>query len=117
MSDNKMRTARQMANKLFATEQAIDEAFRNAAELAAFMPVARLETNVSAAVGQEAIEQVVATMSMLSRARRRAISVHGSLAETQEKIGLRPHNFGGFVDKPSHAAIVKAVETAQRVAA
>jgi hypothetical protein len=68
------------------------------------MPIARQGTRVSAAVGQPAFEQVIATMSMLGEARRRIVEAHQSLAESGRQARIPERNFGGFVDKPHHHA-------------
>lgn len=99
MSD-KIEIARNVATRLLATEEAIDTAIACAAGLVGYMPVARQGTQVSAAVGQPAFEQVIATMSMLGEARRRIVEAHQSLAESGRQARVPAHNFGGFVDKP-----------------
>lgn len=99
MSD-KIEIARNVANRLLATEEAIDAAISCAAGLIGYMPEARQGTKVSAAVGQPAFEQVIATMSMLGEARRRIVEAHQSLAESGRQARVPVHNFGGFVDKP-----------------
>lgn len=99
MSD-KIDIARNVATHLLATEEAIDTAIACAAGLVGYMPTARQGTRVSAAVGQPAFEQVIATMSMLGEARRRIVEAHQSLAESGRQARVPAHNFGGFVDKP-----------------
>jgi len=100
MQNSNLNIARNVAKRLLEAEDAIDKAFACTAELAAFMPLARQDAKVSAECGQAAFEQITATMSMLSDARRRMIETHQALAETQQQAGLRERNFGGFVDKP-----------------
>jgi hypothetical protein len=97
--------ARNMATHLIATEEAIDTAIACAAGLVAYMPSARQSARVSAAVGQVAFEQVIATMSMLGEARRRIVEAHQSLAESGKQARIPIHNFGGFVDKPGYHAM------------
>jgi hypothetical protein len=99
MSD-KIEVARTVADHLFKTEEAIDQAIACAAGLAGYMPLARQQLQVSAAVGQPAMEQVVAAMAMLADARRMMVEAHQSLAETSRQARIPAHNFGGFVDKP-----------------
>ena len=97
--------ARNMASHLIATEEAIDTAIACAAGLVGYMPSARKDARVSAAVGQPAIEQAIATMAMLGEARRRIVEAHQSLAESSKQARIPAQNFGGFVDKPSHHAM------------
>jgi L-serine deaminase len=101
MSD-KLQIAQTVATHLFATEDAIDAAIKEAAGLAGYLPVARAEVGVSAAVGQPAIEQVIATMLKLSEARRSIVEAHQSLAESGKQGRVPVRNFGGFVDKPCY---------------
>jgi hypothetical protein len=102
MSDTNFQLARKIADRLLATEDAIDAAFREAADLASFMPVARQEARVSVGLGQDAIEQIVATMAMLGEARRNIGKTHAALSVVQRRIGLPETNFGGLIDKPRH---------------
>lgn len=103
MSD-RIEVARTVATHLLATEEAIDAAIACAARLVGYMPVARQQMRVSAAVGQPAFEQVIAAMSVLGEARRRIVEAHLSLAESGRQARIPERNFGGFVDKPCHLA-------------
>jgi hypothetical protein len=102
MSKTHLELARQVADRLLATEDAIDAAFREAADLASFMPVARNEARVSVGLGQDAIEQIVATLAMLGEARRNIGKTHAALSVVQRRIGLPETNFGGLIDKPRY---------------
>lgn len=102
--NDKMEVARTVATHLLATEEAIDAAISSAAGLVGYMPVARQQARVSAAVGQDAFEQVLAAMSVLGEARRRIVEAHQSLAESGRRARIPERNFGGFVDKPCHHA-------------
>ena len=101
---DRIEIARNMASHLIATEEAIDTAIACAAGLVGYMPSARKDACVSAAVGQPAFEQVIATMSMLGEARRRIVEAHQSLAESGRQARVPIQNFGGFVDKPGNHA-------------
>jgi hypothetical protein len=112
MSNATLTVARKVAARLLSTEDAIDTAIQEAAGLAGFMPVARQEARASVNVGQDAIEQILVTMTMLAEARRSIAKTHAALAEAQERVGLRERNFGGFVDKPRyHQAELTVVPT------
>jgi hypothetical protein len=110
MALSNIAVARQVAQRLLAAEEAIDAALRETAQLAHYMPIARQEASVSVAVGQKAIEEAIATLSSLGEARRKIILTHQALAGTQERIGLRERNYGGFVDKPRHRAELEVVQ-------
>jgi hypothetical protein len=105
MSTQNIMIARAIAERLLEAEQAVDAAFEKTASLAAFMPLARQQAQTSAALGQTAFERVSATMQVLSHARAELVQTHHALAEIQEKVGMRPRNFGGFIDKPDKASL------------
>jgi hypothetical protein len=100
MSNSNLVVARAIATRLLDAEVALDAAFQKTAELAAFMPLARQQSQTSAGLGQSAFERITATMQVLSGARGELVKTHIALAEIQKKVGMRPRNFGGFVDKP-----------------
>lgn len=110
MALSNIAVARQVAERLIAAEEAIDNALREAAQLAQYMPVARQEVGASVAVGQDAIEEALATLSSLGEARRNILLTHQALARTQARIGLRERNYGAFVDKPRHRAELGIVQ-------
>jgi len=119
MNRESFAVAQNMATKLFAAEEAIDDALNKAADLASFMPMARQEARVSAEVGQDAIESVLESMRMLSEARKHMILTHGALARTQSSARIASRNFGGFIDKPRYnaSAIGLAIVAADRAVA
>ena len=89
-----------LASKLFATERAVDEAICRMADLAGYMPVARVDANLSAVVGQEAISQAAETLSALVGARGQLVATHNRLAETRDQIGLQAMALGSGDMKP-----------------
>jgi hypothetical protein len=97
--NQRIEVAQNVASRLFAVEEAIDTALACAADLIGTMPHARQQIGVSASVGQPAIEQVIASMSMLAEARRQMVAAHQSLAESAIAARVAPRNFGGFIDK------------------
>ena len=80
--------AEQVAESLFAAEAAIDAALACTAKLAGQMPTVRGDANLSALIGQGAIEQAIEAMSALSHARGRIIATHKELSIAQGQIGL-----------------------------
>ncbi len=91
----------QVAERLFAAEKAIDEAVAAAAQLSATLPAARAEANLSALVGQEAMESAAESLSALIRARQQMVATHVRLDEAKTQIGLRTVAVGGGMIKPS----------------
>ena len=97
--NQRIETARAVAARLLATETAIDAALAEAAELAALLPRARQDVQVSVMVGQDALDQVLASLTTLAQARRQMAAAHQSLAEASRAARVPPMNFGGFIDK------------------
>ena len=58
MLNQRVSAAKKIASDLHLAEDAIDEAMIRIAQLAATLPTARRETNMSAIVGQEAIDWI-----------------------------------------------------------
>lgn len=100
MLKQRRNAAENLATRLFATEQAIDEAICKMAELTGYMPVARTHANLSAVVGQDAIKQAAETLSALVGARGQLVATHHRLAETRDKIGLQTTAVGSDGTKP-----------------
>lgn len=83
------QVAQAVAERLWATETAIDNALAEAAALAGFMPLARMDAKLAAEVGHQAIAFVAGAVNMLIEARARVIDAHSELADTQKKLGIQ----------------------------
>jgi hypothetical protein len=103
MSNAKLAAMR-VARQLHAAEAAVDEALKAAAALVAMLPDARQQANLSALIGQGALEQVIDSVGSLGAARGALVKAHKQLTITHEKIGLGEAAFGGWVDKPDYAS-------------
>lgn len=104
MLKTRRQAAIKVADRLFAVENAIDVAVRCAAELTAVMPEARTDANLSAVVGQEALDQAAQAFALLVQARRAMVETHHRLQETRVQIGLREVSVGDMSDKPPPSA-------------
>ncbi len=91
--------AQGVANKLFATEKAIDAAIAEAAGLLGGMSEARAELRVSAVVGDDATRKIAETISQLTEARRAIIEAHRELDVVKGQIGVSTKLIG-VIDKP-----------------
>ena len=100
MLKQRQNAAENLARRLFATEEAVDQAICKMADLAGYMPVARTNAHLSAVVGQDAISQAAETLSALIRARGQLIATHNRLAETRDQIGLQAMAMGSGDMKP-----------------
>jgi hypothetical protein len=87
-----------VANKLFATEDAIDTAMIEATKLLSGIVEARHEMRVSAVVVDEAIAKATAALSALSDAQQAVVGAHNELAEVKLRLGIRAKLLG-VVDK------------------
>ena len=79
MSDRN-ELGRQMAEKLYAAERALDAALAEIGDLAALMTRGRMDHGIAAVVGQEALEYVAKCGGTLTKARRALIEGHKQMA-------------------------------------
>ncbi|RYE55172.1 MAG: hypothetical protein EOP18_06290, partial [Rhizobiaceae bacterium] len=86
-------------------EDAIDEAMIRIAQLAATLPTARRDTNMSAIVGQEAMSKVANALAAAGEVRQLLTDAHRALTVTQKEVGLGTRMFGAGV-KPAAAKLV-----------
>lgn len=85
----KVFVAQKVANKLYATEAAVDGALKEAAELMTVMLTARQDIQVSTTFADESQVKLMAAMKALSDARSAMVAVHGELNEAQLRLGIR----------------------------
>ncbi len=81
--------AQRVANKLFATENAVDTAILEATQLLGGMIEARQQIGFSAVLGSEAAAKIGAALNALTEARAAVVEAHGELAETKLRLGVR----------------------------
>ena len=65
MLNQRLQAAREIAEQLIAAERAIDNAVAQVAALTACMPLARMEANIAAQVGHEALVRTAGSMTSL----------------------------------------------------
>lgn len=86
--------AQQVADQLFAVENAIDAALTCAGAFTAALPRARAEARLSATVGHAALDRTAASLAALLEARRCIVEAHGELDMLRGQIGLREVDIG-----------------------
>jgi hypothetical protein len=96
----KVFVAQRVATKLFATENAIDAAMVEAAELMADLLKARKDLGLSAVVGDRASAKLVEALSAMGEARTAMVEMHNELNDVKLRIGVRTKMIG-FEDKPA----------------
>ena len=105
--------AQRVANKLFATENAVDAALAEASELMADMLRARRDLGLSAVVGDAAASKLVEAIAALGEARTAMVAAHAELETTKLRIGIRTKmagyedKGGGWVASPSETVAKK----------
>lgn len=95
----KALVCQRVANRLFATEKAVDAAMAEAASLMTAIAEARADLGLSAIVADDATSKVAQAIATLAEARRAVVAAHGNLAETKLRIGVRT-KLVGVTDKP-----------------
>ncbi|HEX2560902.1 hypothetical protein [Phenylobacterium sp.] len=86
---DKVFVAQRVANKLFATEDKLDAALAEAAELMSEMLAARNELNFSRSVGDEALVKLLDAMKTMGEARSTMVAMHADLYEAKLRLGIR----------------------------
>lgn len=118
MRKQRQDAAEHLAERLFAAEQALDEAICKMGDLIGYMPIARTTARLSAVVGQGAISEAAEAMSAMVGARAHLVATHSRLADVRDQIGLREVAMGSTDMKPPALAtardanIVKMVDDA-----
>ncbi len=97
---DKALVAQRVANRLFATEKAVDAAMTEAASLMMSLVEARADLGLSAVVGDEATAKVAQAIATLAEARRSVVAAHSDLADVKLRVGIRT-KLVGVTDKPS----------------
>ena len=104
MLKERLVAAERIAAELHDAENAIDQAIVKIAKLAATLPIARIDTNMSAIVGQEAVAKVTQAVAAAGQVRQMMTEAHYALGETQKQVGLGTRMFGAGVNKPPSAS-------------
>jgi len=106
MLNERVSAAKKIATELHQAEEAIDEVMIRIAHLAATLPAARRDTNMSAIVGQEAMAKVANALAAAGDVRQLLTDAHLALTATQKEVGLGARMFGaGVKPAPSKATL------------
>ena len=90
-----------VVDRLVAAENAVDLAVAAVAELAGFLPAARIDAKLAAEVGHGAFKNSATALHHLTCARASMIKTHKALKVTGDQVGLGEVNFGGLYGKPT----------------
>ena len=91
---------RQMAEKLYAAERAVDVALAEIGDLSALMTRGRMDHGIAAVVGQEALEHVSKCGGTLTKARRALVEGHKQMARDAKAMRIAWAALGGPESKP-----------------
>jgi hypothetical protein len=80
---------KRVAEKLWATENAIDEAIGQTSILMADVVTARKEVKAGAGLTEPATTKIIQAMSALSEARAAMLEAHEALEEVKLRLGVR----------------------------
>ncbi len=101
---DKMMVAQGVANRLFATEAAIDAAMVEASQLMSTILTSQGELRMAACVTDGAVARIAEAVSTLATARQQVIAGHGELAEVKLRLGIRSRMMGEHQKHESSAA-------------
>lgn len=96
--------ARSVAEDLFATEAAIDEAMMQIAAFAQRLPTASRAAGFAATRGQTVYESLAEALAAQARVRRSIVEVHHQLADLKQTSALRSVYVGGGSKDPTEPA-------------
>jgi hypothetical protein len=95
MLKQRRKAVEQVTEVLHAAEAAIDAALNKTASLAATIPVALVDANLSTLYCQEALERVSESLAAIAQARRGIVEAHKELTVVKGQIGLGAVTLGG----------------------
>lgn len=101
---DRSRAASTVAESLFATEDAVEEALSRAAQLMRGMVAARRGLGLPSTAGDAALRRVSATLDALGEAQREIVRAHGELDALRRRTGLRIIGFGPLIKPMAGAA-------------
>ncbi len=104
---DKAFVVQRVANKVWSTENAVDEAMAQAAALMGEMTSARQELRVSAGTTEKATADLVAAIAALGQARTALVEMHEELADVKLRIGDRTKLTGAWDKPPKESSIVE----------
>lgn len=88
--------AQGVAERISPIEHAIDTTLAQTAGLLAFLPQARMDANLPATTGHDAIRHVVASINAIVQARTEFLAAHAEFSATGEELGLRETGMGSL---------------------
>jgi hypothetical protein len=112
---SKVEVCQGVAQKLFATEDAIDTAMVQASQLMEGLVSGRKALKLSAVAAEVAQTRIAESISELAEARRAIMAAHSALQNLQRKLGVDDADIGPG-DKPDNQEGVTSESASLRVA-
>jgi hypothetical protein len=109
----RIEAATRVAEALYSTERALDDAFGRMATLLGTVTQARQDGQWSILVGQDAVNELAAALPEMTAVRDRIIAAHRRLDRWQKRMGVDVTLDGGQ-DKPPGNAEITLVESPVR---
>ena len=106
---DKMIIAQGVANRLFATEKAIDAALVESSGLMGAMMASREELRISATVGDDAVAKVAEALATLTAARSQVVAAHRELEQVKLRIGIRSKMMGELHNYACSTTEIRAI--------
>ena len=97
MRAQRQSIARNVAERLFAAEAALDIAAARIAELNAALPLARLDARLSTAIGQDAFASSASALVLVAETRERIVATHANLKQPSDDMGLTAVSYGDLL--------------------
>ena len=91
----RMEAGQRVATALFDTETAIDQALQSASVFVTVMSSVRLDNNIAATVGAQAMSNACGAIQALGSARQQIVAAHDVLDDAKALVGLRNVRMGG----------------------
>ncbi len=105
-----------VANRLFATENAVDAAILEASQLMASLVEARHEIGFAATLGAASFSKVSAAMAALTDARQAMVDAHHEMNEAKLRLGVRTKMSGtgpkGYAGEEAETVVERTVRAA-----
>jgi len=91
---DKVMIAQGVANKLFATENAVDKALAETSQFMNELLQARQDVRAAAVTGSTTINKVSEAIAALAEARQALVDAHNDLADVKLRVGIRTKLIG-----------------------
>ena len=111
---NRAEFGQTLATRLYATEHALDRALSEAALLVSSMTAGRIDSGISAVVGQDALSNILSAMQTVGTARASLVAAHNQMKVDADAMRIEWRLIGPEA-KPEDDRVIRP--TARKLAA